>query len=83
MNGHCSPEEGLWRERDATFGDLAKQRASGEGERQGDSAEELYRQLIRVEQHPNGGATAVHLEHAGLGCMARDQVQGLADAFFR
>ena len=55
----------------------------GREEGEGVCEESLYQRLVHVEQHPNGGATVVHVYQDELSQLTTSQVQGLADVFFR
>lgn len=45
--------------------------------------DKLYHRLVRVERHPNGGATVVHLYEEDLAHLPGGSVHSLADVFFR
>lgn len=85
MNGHYSDKEGsLKAQRGTTFGEAAR----GVGEMEGRaekkvSEEDRYRRLVHVEQHPNGGATVVHLHQDEISSLSSHEVQQLAHVFFR
>lgn len=71
-------------ERAVLFGDLTKDSERGEeGREVSKTPDELYQHLVHVEQHPNGGATVVHLYQEELSSLSSGQVQQLADVFFR
>ena len=70
MNGHCSGR--------GVFGDL-----EGEGKSLA-IREESLRRLIHIEEHPNGGASVVHLYQEEIDrLLPREQIKALADIFFR
>lgn len=85
MNGHYSDKEGFQRaQRGTTFGEAAR----GEGEMKDGreetiSEEDRYRRLVHVEQHPNGGATVVHLYQDEINTLSSHEIQQLAHVFFR
>ena len=53
------------------------------GERHCLEEEAGYERLIHVEEHPNGGASVVHVYQKELDHLPRGEVQSLAQAFFR
>lgn len=72
MNGHypCSGEGLL-------FGDVVEET------REKAAQDELYRGLVHVKEHPNGGATVVHVYQEEVDRLPSAQVPALANVFFR
>lgn len=81
MNGHYRDKESFLKARGTTFGEIARGEDGGEGKKT--SEEELYRRLIHVEQHPNGGATVVHLYQDEICTLSSHEMQQLAHVFFK
>lgn len=42
-----------------------------------------YQRLIHINEHPNGGASVVHLYQEELDSLSQRQVQSVAQTFFR
>lgn len=86
MNGHYRDKEGFLKaRRGTTFGEIARREGGLEdgGEGKKTSEEEWYRRLLHVEQHPNGGATVVHLYQDEIGSLSSHEIQQLAHVFFK
>ena len=80
MNGHYTgSREGM------LFGGLSEKPEVKPGVKAGEGVgeEELYRDLVHVKQHPNGGATVVHVYQEELEHLTSAQIPALADVFFR
>lgn len=64
-----------------TFGEKArKEREKSEGV---SSASDLFHNFVHVEQHPNGGATVVCMNHSEFSHLPSGDVRRLAELFFR
>ena len=73
MNGHCSSGGSLG-VRGELFGGVGVKEWS----------EAALRRLVHVEEHPNGGATVVHVYQDELDrLLPREHTKALAEIFFR
>ena len=67
--------------RGITFGEKA--RKEGQRREGGSYTSDLFHHFIRVERHPNGGATVVRMDQAEFGHLPSGDVRRLAELFFR
>lgn len=86
MNGHYRDKEGFLKAgRATTFGEIARKEGGVEDGGGGKKTpeEEWYQRLIHVEQHPNGGATVVHIYQDEICTLSSHEIQQLAHVFFK